>query len=969
MLFFHCLLLGYLLKSVLINFTRLMHSSAKCRCTQGYTRRSSWPENRQAEKNQHGNTMQIRKNALVVGAVITLATWLLMVFGAFQIPDGIIYNSFVRLSPPSAASASNLLIVKAGLERLDAGDDVWLTLLRELQRQQARQVVFTFLPARVSKQFYKESLNSAVIFGRHTREGTSGTNLLSLEPFPASAAHLTHPFGLLIDPPDLFGMHHYQPTNAMVAGLNYPSLEAAAAGLFSGSPTKTVSPIMVNFLGRAGGLPQVTLERALGGGLTPELVRGKSVVIGFSDSAHEPRLSTPLDRDISLLDYRAYALDTLIAEKPITEIPLLVQLLFVALMVFSALALQRLLEMRSLTWLTLAAATAYLAGCWLLLLLGHVWFPVTAPLMAISLTYLLIFRQRVMLAEEAVDSMLLSLSAKLKQSVLPESFYSSQEYWAQVITLVNQTLNLTRAIFLEKVPGDHRIREVKALHCSITDISELRRDYNRTPYSTAIASGGPIRIEGSDYLIRSDAQEEQYLVPLIFGGQPLGFWAFGIEPEAVSKIPHFQGTIRDFGKQISELLFRRQEWQLQQLRKNSFVSNYLDLSRDIPHEEMRKSLDLFERRFTTLETVFAELGTATILYDLFGRVLLVNRRMLDITREAGLLLYQMTALDLAITLSGLSREEIRRHLHTVLVEQAEITLSTSRFQGSRGNYILHIRPLVASEQKIFTAEACPFSTYGILLELIDVSGATSHERIKDKFIGKLSLRMSGMLIPMAAAMQQLQEDQLDPVARQTLVAGLQEKITESLSYVQHISRNSEEELPISGQEVYPVDGLHLLREAACLAERDLFDRRVTTSIVVPATMPFVWASSRALEVVFRSFFVMLGNAAALNSTVRVDAAEEEDAVAFRFSSNGFSMPRDVLHRNIFSDELTDSVQHRRARASARNVQQWQGTVEAASGIGGGTSVFIRLRKFNGEQSSSGGSQEQFRAEDGSPGKP
>lgn len=820
-----------------------------------------------------------------------------MVLGVFRIPDGLAYNFFVRLSPASKPSDCNILIIKAGFERMESGDDVWLTLLRELRRQEARQIVFTFLPARASRQFYEEAVKSNVIFGRRIHEDASITESRTLEPFPSAAANLTLHFGVVADPIDEFGMHRHQQMNITVGDSVYPSLEAAAAASYRGIPSRTTAPVLINFIGKSGGLPHVSLERALGEGLIPELVKGKSVIIGFSDLAHEPGLHTPLSgkREVPLIEYRAHALDTLIANKAISETPLIIQMFFIALIVFAGLLLQTLLEIRFLTWLTFAAVTVYLGACWLLLQFGRVWFPVTESMVAFSLTFLLIFRQRVLLAEEAVDNMLLSLSARLKQRVMPESFYSSQEYWAQVITMVNQTLNLTRAIFLEKVPGDHRLREVKALHCSITDISELRRDYNRTPYSTAIAGGGPIRLEHANYLIKSEVPEDQYLVPLIFGGQPLGFWAFGIDPDTAAKIPHFKETIRDFGKQISELLFRRQEWQSEQLRKNSFAGNYLDLSRDIPHEEMRKSLDLFERRVNTLETVFAELGTATILYDLFGRVLLVNRRMLEITKDAGLTTYEMTALDLVVTLCGLSTEEIREHFHNVLIEHAEITLSTSRHLNSGANYILRIRPLLESDQKLPAENASLFSIYGILLELVDLREITRHEQIKDQLTGGLSLRL---------------EDQ-----------------------------------SISCRGAYPVDGTQLLRDAAALAERKLLQRRITTSIVAPGAMPSVWASPRTLEVAFLSLILMLGNDAVLNSVISIEVVEEKEFVAYRFASTGFGMPTDVLNRNLFSDELTDSVQHRRARTAIRHIQQWQGTIKASSEIGEGTSIAIRLKKF------------------------
>ena len=891
--------------------------------------------------------MNIRKNALVVGAVITLVTWFLMAAGAFRIPDGLVYSLLVRLTPPSAAS-SNVLVVKAGFERMGDGDDVWLALLRELRRLGARQVVFTIFPPHAGRRFYEEAAaSSIVIFGREFREYASTPEARSMEQLPSVAADLKLPFGILVDPPDEFGTHRYQHTTVEVNGSNYPTLEAAAAGRFTGTPIGTKSPVLINFLGREGGIPHVSLDRALGGGLIPELVKGKSVIIGFSNPAHEPGLRTPLAGagDMALLDYRAHALDTLIAKNGIAEVPFIVQCLFVALIVFAGLVFQTFFEMRFLTWLTLAAVAAFLGASWMLLLFGHIWVPVTELFVAFSLTFLLIFRQRVLLAEQAVNTMLLNLSAKLKQRVMPESFYTSQEYWSQVITMVNQTLNLTRAIFLEKVPGDHRVREVKALHCSITDISEQRRDYERTPYSTAIAGGGPLRLDRANYLTGSGTEEDQYLVPLIFGGQPLGFWAFGIAPETAEQIPYFEGTIRDFGNQISELLYRRQEWQAQQRKQNSFTVSYLDLSRDVPHEELKKSIDLFERRVNTLETVFAELGTATILYDLFGRVLLVNRRMVETLKGAGLAPFELTALDLAVALSGLKTEEVRHKLHKVLLEHGQVSLAASLIQAHGREYVLRIRPLLESGQKPLAAEARPFSVYGILFELVDLSEISLRERDKDRFVAQIPARLTKLLEPVAAAATRLDDETLAPEVRQTLVDDLRCKASETLAFVADMERCLEEESPAYGQEGYPVDGLSLLREAAVRAERELVQRRITTTIFASGTVPFVRVAPKILREAFHAFIIMLGNDSRENSAIRMEVGEDGNFVAYRFVGAGFGMPDDVLQRVLFSDEPTDSVENRRSRAAVHQVWQWQGTVVASSQVGSGISIEVRLRKF------------------------
>lgn len=892
--------------------------------------------------------VNIRKNALVVGAIITLVTWICMAAGVFRIPDGLIYNLLVRLSPSSSALPSNVLIVKTSFEQMGEGDEVWLTLLRELRRQGAREVVFTFMPARVSQQFYEEAVASRmVVFGRELLEDESSSTQ-ALAPLPPSAAKQQLPFGVLVAPPDDSGMHRYQYTNVAVNGAHYPTLEAVAAARFKGIPAETSPPVLINFLGRGGGIPGVSLERALGGGLIPELVKGKSVIIGFASMGHEPRLRTPIagGSDIALLDYRGYAIETFIAQNGIIEVPLIVQCLFVALIVFAGLVLQTFFEMRFFTWLTIAAVTASLGSCWLLLLMGHIWLPVVEPFVAFSLTFLLIFRQRVLLAEEAVNTMLLNLSAKLKQRVMPESFYNSQEYWSQVITMVNQTLNLTRTIFLERVPGEHRVREVKALHCSITDISERRRDYERTPYSTAIANGGPIRLDRANYLTESATEEDQYLVPLLFGGQPLGFWAFGIAPEAAARIPYFEGTIRDFGKQISELLFRRQEWQAQQRKQNSYLVNYLDLSRDVPHEELKKSIDLFERRVNTLETVFAELGTATILYDLFGRVLLVNRRMVNLLKEAELAPYELTALDLAVALSGLKTEEIRQHLHKVLIDHGQVSFVASRIRPTAGEHLLRIRPMIEQERKLLSMEARPFSVYGILFELVDLSDVTLRERTRDQFVGQLPGRLTAMIEPVAAAAARLQDESLDPAARKSLLDELGGRALDALGFVTDIGGVLEKRSPDTGRESYPIDVLALLRGAAARAERDLVQRRITTTIVVSGTVPTVWAESRELSESLYAFIIIIGNDTAQNNAIRIEVSAEGDYVTCRFASAGFGMPDGVFQRALFSEDPTDSVEYRRARAAVSQIRQWQGSVVASSEVGCGISIELRLKKFH-----------------------
>ena len=97
--------------------------------------------------------------------------------------------------------------------------------------------------------------------------------------------------------------------------------------------------------------------------------------------------------------------------------------------------------------------------------------------------------------------------------------------------MINQSLNLKRMIFLERVPNDHRLKEIKAFECSIHDVVDLRRDYERTPYSTVIQEQKPL-LQTKPYLLPLAVEDQQYLAPLMFAGDVLGFWAFTVASDS-----------------------------------------------------------------------------------------------------------------------------------------------------------------------------------------------------------------------------------------------------------------------------------------------------------------------------------------------------------------------------------------------------------------------------------------------------
>ena len=85
--------------------------------------------------------------------------------------------------------------------------------------------------------------------------------------------------------------------------------------------------------------------------------------------------------------------------------------------------------------------------------------------------------------ESLILKMSADLNARLSKKVLPPSFFQTQDPWDKLHSFINQQLNLRRSIFLTKVPSDHRVEAIHALNCSIEDIKEMRRDFQRVLHS------------------------------------------------------------------------------------------------------------------------------------------------------------------------------------------------------------------------------------------------------------------------------------------------------------------------------------------------------------------------------------------------------------------------------------------------------------------------------------------------------
>jgi hypothetical protein len=473
----------------------------------------------------------------------------------------------------------------------------------------------------------------------------------------------------------------------------------------------------LNFLLRPESLPNITLSQALQGYLIEGLVADKVIYIDLEDQLGQSRQQDVLG-ELSYGTLQMLAAETLANEKFITPLSEWVTgLLLLMLFVAHFFGLQLVPSGR-----LLALAGGYSIAIPVISLLFSYIFSILLPTLEILIVLILTVMFYILIERNykwaGLGKIIARINASLGKKLELTSFYQAEDPWHNLHVLINQQLNLNRSIFLEKVPNDHRVREVHALNCNIDDIEERRRDYRRRPYSDSIVAGKPTELSFRNYFIKPEGNEIEYLVPLVSAGDVLGFWALTVIPGEEWDRQEFENNLDRFCGEIAELLFHKQRLDEQRHTESSMLYRVLTLSAgETEISEMNRLVMAMEKRLDLMHSIYDGMNTASLLYSLFGQVVQSNRMMERLAEENDLRIYKLSAYDLLVELTGLSPEYIKQLLLNVTLKGQAADLRLNH-PSLGDNYVLKIRPVKSEQQD---NAGTPFLVSGILFEFINLA--------------------------------------------------------------------------------------------------------------------------------------------------------------------------------------------------------------------------------------------------------
>lgn len=723
--------------------------------------------------------------------------------------------------------------------------------------------------------------------------------------------------------------------------------------LYGNNENLTGSEYYFNHFININTLPNITLSHALKGGIIDELVADKIVIVDLDYSQYPATFYTPGSSSSSsatLAQIQALAAETLLTKSYIRSPSALLSMLVLLIIYTLCFFLLQLLSSKGVFIFGLALTMLTFFGAVATLFYWHTLLPIFEwiVIQVFCVVYLLSIER--LREESLILQMSAALNARLGKRVQPPSFYQSEQPWDNLHTMINQQLNLQRSIFLAKVPKDHRVVAIHGLNCAIDDIKEKRRDFKRSPYSLALASLKPLKLE-KQYFKQLADNEVEYLCPLFLGGRMLGFWALTVVPGKDWHGQTFENHLNQFSTEITELLHHRENYLHENRKQNHIIRRIFGLKlAQAEYQDLDTSVSRLEKRFDSLQTIYDGMSTASSLYSLFGQIVYSNRQMEALIKKWNLPFYTLSAHDFLLQITDLDSQQIKQRLLQVTLNNVEVCLNIDN-ENKENHYILRIRPMqVPNDNK---EQGAPFLLLGLLFEFIDIGEAQHLMTLKKDLYTQYFHQMRNNLGELYLVSRQLQQQLPDKNP-------LLNMLTQTLDECTKVNLNIEEQLASHRSlvsNVVPVNPCSEWQKVVNINGENIRKKRIQLAEDLPAIMSLVLAEQSQLCLLLELICVLLvedsdSNESTLSllvkDTYQLDKNNKQKRIiTMRFSNEGYGVPESQLKEltEMSVEQLGHDEVLEKLLIAANSAASWGLELEINSKLGSGYVIELSMPVF------------------------
>ncbi len=878
------------------------------------------------------DTEKHREDGLSSGLwVIGAALVTLFVLGLFGIPralDAFLFEHLSAWRPRAPLSQARVVGIEA--RERDLTDAAFLNALNQAQPQRK---VLLFLPEDVAVQ-QALAAQADWLIGRALL--VQADEKPELQAWPEPLAQM--PWAVIAAPGIGDDGLLFQHTGYSVADQDHASLAQIAA---FGRPASTPHRFRIRFPASDRYAAVFDAAAVAAGAVPRDVLAGKIILI----ARHLPdevrafqRLTTPAGRRLNQLEYTMAAVDTLLRDAAPWEADRYLVWLVLFVVVFVPVIGYQRLQTRTALRVMVFVTLALPVPAWLLLFFD-IWLFIADLMLLNLLVFSFLMVQENLILAGSLNRQILDTSAFMQSRYTPKSFYASDQHWSQVANMIKQMLHIRRTIFLDRVVGDHRCREVIALNCSLEDIYEMRRDYERTPYTLALDANGPIRMQ-RPYLKEQPENEAQYLIPLVFAGEVNGFWALGIEEEDIGDPVQFEAALGETAVEIAEMLYHRRRYLQATADKNLLPELFaFNLDREAG-QLLRESTALMERHVLRFESIFHGQNTGVLIYDIFGQVLMINDSMAEALSGVGFAPYDNTLADLLMMLGDYQDVDAKRLVLDIL--RLDQTFSFPLNLENGRSVLLVLRPLLSLREEL---EASPFSKLGILCEMVDITDLARLSQIKEKMIRQTTMVLRNDIMGLSMAHDLITRPEVPEADKVEMMGIANEKMASLKKLLEEGGGYLRASAFDGAGPFFPIEFASVLDSVLSESQKLLDERNLRLEIEKPELINFVLASPNQLKGLLLAVFQLLADDAEKMSAMSLRITEKDGLLSLALKNQGYGIPERQLAKILSDASDLDLRAGRELKKYLQYVDTWQGSYELTSEIGRGTACTISLKVF------------------------
>lgn len=483
---------------------------------------------------------------------------------------------------------------------------------------------------------------------------------------------------------------------------------------------------LINFRLDVSALPKFSAKRVLNYDVMSEQLENKVIIVGqqaaeFNVNIHAPKLEGLND---PLLLF-AYIADSLDKNRTVNDLNFAISIVFALVFVFALLFFYQKISISYSFLVAFGITIFWCAAGYFLVNFTKLFIPIGQYIILTFSTLVWVVVARKITEDKELTTDVNNIQQMMMGRYIPQSFIEHPSPWDPIIQLISQQLDLEKSIFLARKEDDHRVVEIRAINCQLDDIQEMRRDYQRTPYSNALKSLGIVKINRPFFKQIIDGEIE-FIAPLVYAGDVRGFWALSIVPNQGFNQQAFEKNVNKFAAQVAELLFHYHIFKTTQAKNRTLINRLLTFKlHESVSQKVKSSLNEMEQKLTTLEMVFNHTSPATVLFNLFGQIIQTNASLERFAKQHQIAIFETTALDLLCRSCALDIETAKGKLRYITLNKATVELPA--YLGKQP-YTLIIRALHSDNTQ--TASGAPFQVSGILFEFIkDTSEAVLEDKL------------------------------------------------------------------------------------------------------------------------------------------------------------------------------------------------------------------------------------------------